>query len=183
MPRPTLPTQTLPPPPDVIQEADTSFFDRLFAELAPRVQGYVRRLTGNATDAEDLTQEVFLAAYSARHSYKGGAQPLGWLMGIARRRWRDKKRGLRLSQEEMPDETSSGQDIGADVIRTVHLEACLEQLDPIAREAVLLVFGQGLTYAEAAQVLGEPVGTVKWRVHVASKTLRTLLRDETKEDK
>jgi RNA polymerase sigma-70 factor (ECF subfamily) len=168
--------------PEIVRNADASFFNRLFSDLAPRVQGYLRRLTGSTAEAEDLTQEVFLAAYAARHSYKGGAQPLGWLLGIARRRWRDKNRRLRLQQAEMPEDTSSIQDIGAQVIRAAHLETCLSQLDPVAREAVLLVFGEGFTYAEAAEVLKEPVGTVKWRVHVASKTLRTLLRADEHEE-
>ena len=171
------------PQSETLRTVDTPLFDRLFADLAPRVRGYLQRLTGGDTaEAEDLTQEVFLAAYAARDTYRRGAQPIGWLMGIARRRWRDGNRGLRLSQVEMPIEARSSQDVGEQVVCAAHLEDCLARLDPKARDAVLLVFGQGLTYAEAAQMLNEPVGTVKWRVHAASKTLRTLLRaDETEE--
>jgi RNA polymerase sigma-70 factor (ECF subfamily) len=168
---------------ETLRNVDTRFFDRLFTDLAPRVRGYLRRLTQDTAEAEDLTQEVFLAAYAARKSYKGDSQPLGWLLGIARRRWRDRRRGIRLQQVEMPeDRAAASPNVGDQVVRAAHLEVCLSKIDPSAREAVLLVFGEGLTYAEAAERLQEPVGTVKWRVHVASKTLRTLLRADENED-
>jgi len=166
-----------------IRSGDRGVFDRLHADLAPRVRGYLQRLTGgNRAAAEDLTQDVFVAAYVGRERYSGGARPLGWLMGIARRRWRDSQRSAPpLAAELLPDRAGDA-DLAAQVVRAAHLEACLNRLDPAAREAILLVFGEGRTYAEAAAILAQPVGTVKWRVHAASRTLRELLQAAEREE-
>jgi RNA polymerase sigma-70 factor (ECF subfamily) len=157
-------------------------FDHAFHDLAPRVRGYLRRLTGGDTaEAEDVTQEVFLAAYTGRESYRGSAPPLAWLLGIARRRWRDRSRGAHLEQVEMPEEIVGAIDPADQVVRAQHLQGCLDQLTTAERDALLLVFSQGLTYAEAAVTLGEPIGTVKWRVHAASRRMRELLRSGDEE--
>jgi RNA polymerase sigma-70 factor (ECF subfamily) len=136
-------------------------------------------MTGNATEAEDLTQETFLAAFQCRETYRGNAQPLAWLLGIARRRWRDCNRARRLEQVALSEDLLYETDVASQVIRANHLECSLAQLEPLAREAVVLVLGHGLTYVEAAEILEQPVGTVKWKVHCATRQLRqTLMEDE-----
>jgi RNA polymerase sigma-70 factor (ECF subfamily) len=154
-------------------------FDRMHREYAPRVLGYLRRLTGGDRErAEDLTQEVFLAAYRGRSGYTGRVPPIAWLLGIARRRWRDDARRASPSTAALPEDTAQGTDVEAQVVRAEHLEECLARLDPAARTAILLVLGEGRSYVEAAAALGEPIGTVKWRVHSASRRLRELLTDQ-----
>src|SRR5579871_5394343 len=128
---------------EAIRTGDRRAFDRLHTDLAPRVRGYLQRLTrGNRAAAEDLTQETFLAAYHGRAGYTGSANPLAWLMGIARRRWRDGERSAsRLRLAEIPDDARQEGDLDAQVVRAAHLESCLERLEPAARDAILLVFG------------------------------------------
>jgi RNA polymerase sigma-70 factor (ECF subfamily) len=151
-------------------------FNRMYRDNAARVLGYLRRLTGgNREAAEDLTQEVFLAAYRGRSGYTGRVAHIAWLLGIARRRWRDAERGAPLMAVELPEEVADAADVEGQVVRSTHLEECLAQLDPAARDAIVLVFGEGRSYAEAAAILGEPIGTVKWRVHSARRALQDML--------
>jgi RNA polymerase sigma-70 factor (ECF subfamily) len=151
-------------------------FDRMYHKNATRVLGYLRRLTGGDREAaEDLTQEVFLAAYRGRNGYTGRVPPIAWLLGIARRRWRDAARGASPGSVELPEEAADAACVEEQVVRATHLEGCLALLDPAARDAIMLVFGEGRSYAEAAAILGEPVGTVKWRVHSARRALQEML--------
>lgn len=167
---------------EAIQNGDRATFDLLHTQLARRVRGYLQRLSGgNHAAAEDLTQEVFLAAYNGRQHYTGIGQPIAWLLGIARRRWRDTARSAPPVPADLPETAVHPSDVEAQVIRATRLQACLAELDAPTRDAVLLVFGEGWTYAEAAAILGEPIGTVKWRVHSASRALRDRLSSDEKE--
>jgi RNA polymerase sigma-70 factor (ECF subfamily) len=157
-------------------------FDRMYRENAARVFGYLRRLTGGDRDtAEDLTQEVFLAAYRGQDGYTGRVPLIAWLLGIARRRWRDAERGASPGSVALPEEATCAACVEEQVVRATYLERCLAQLDPAARDAIVLVFGEGCSYAEAAALLGEPIGTVKWRVHSARRALQEML-GSTEED-
>jgi RNA polymerase sigma-70 factor (ECF subfamily) len=167
-----------------LRAGDPRAFDRLYAELAPRVLGYLLRLTGgrDRAAAEDLVQETFLAAYAGRAGYAARSRPLAWLLGIARRRWRDGRRTPRREADDLAAHAETLSAPGADpaegVSRAAELERAMELLDPAHREALELVVVQELTYKEAAAVLGTPVGTVKWRVHRATRALRNLLTEE-----
>ena len=82
-----------------LKRGDAPVFDRLYAALAPRVLAYLLRLTnGSRADAEDLTQETFVAAFAARADCTG-SNPLAWLLGIARRRQRDAFRAASVRPE------------------------------------------------------------------------------------
>ena len=161
-----------------LTSGDPRAFDRLYTECAPRVLGYLLRLTGGKrAEAEDLVQETFLAAYAHRERFGGRSQPLAWLLGIAHRRWRDDRRTPRPETTPLsPDDTEGAAPGHADrVTRAATLEWALARLKDEERQALLLTAVQGLSYREAAEVLGEPVGTVKWRVHEATRSLRRLL--------
>ena len=141
------------PQTEAIRSGNRRIFDQLHADLSPRVAGYLQRFTRNKAESEDLTQEVFVAAYVGRQAYNGAAQPIAWLMGIARRHWRGRTRAASRGQVEMPDDARANDDPEAQAVRAAHLESCLNQLDLPGRDALQLVFGQGLTYAEAADIL------------------------------
>ncbi|WP_395141174.1 RNA polymerase sigma factor [Armatimonas sp.] len=150
-------------------------FRTLYQDHSRNVLGFLVRLCqGNRAEAEDLAQETFVAAYEARLRYKGFGSPKAWLFGIALRRWRDSRRKRR---EETGTEVSEGTMPAFEpgVLGAITLEAALDRLDDKARAALLLIGAQGLTYKEAAQVLGEPLGTVKWRVFEATRDMRKLL--------
>jgi len=158
---------------------DREGFDAVYDQYAHRVLGFAMRLTGNRSDAEDLVQETFLAAYMGCAGFRGRSSLLSWLLGIAVRRWRDKGRRLVLDTVTLDDELDAVQ-VAADpvqgsVINSVVVSDALNRLDPPFREALLLVASQGLSYREAAEALEEPVGTVKWRVSEASRKIRRIL--------
>ena len=156
------------------------WFARLYRHHAPNVLGLLVRLCdGDRAEAEDLCQETFVAAHQGRATFAGRGSPRAWLLGIAVRRWRDRGRRKSLPtapdtvQDELPD--PSGHDFAEGALTRIALETALRRLEPRHREAILLVVSQRLTYREAAQITGEPIGTVKWRVHEASRQLRSHL--------
>lgn len=152
-------------------------YERLFGPFRARVTGYLNRLTGgNRADAEDLAQDTFLAAYQQRETFRDGANPLAYLMGIARRRWRDSNRS-RHETEELDAETVSEAASSAQLIDRLTLQNALARLSEPERRALELTAVEGRTYREAAAILGEPEGTLKWRVHEATRKLRILLLD------
>ncbi len=98
-------------------------------------------------------------------------------VGIAVRRWRDRGRhhtpataALIHDEQAAASEADRAQrsTLEEEVVNSLTLSRALSLLAPPFREALLLVASQGLTYKEAAEVLGEPVGTVKWRVSEAT---------------
>jgi RNA polymerase sigma-70 factor, ECF subfamily len=123
---------------------------RLCAQLVSREQ------------ADDVTQEVYLRAYRALPAFRGESSARTWLLSIARRTCADAVRDLRrrrrlavLMERPVPE---------PDFSRTVSVEALLTGLDPERRVAFVLTQVIGLSYAEAAEVCGCPVGTIRSRV-------------------
>ncbi len=161
------------------QAGDRAAFDLLYERYGNRVLGFAMRLTGNRADAEDLVQEAFVSAYTGRATFEGRSGILGWLLAIAARRWRDRNRRQVLPTTELEEETDlpSAAQSGLEdqAISAMTLADALSRLEPEYREALLLVASQGMTYQEAAQAIGEPVGTVKWRVHKAARIVRGIL--------
>ncbi len=171
------------------QAGDPEAFDTLFRLYAGRVLAFARGLTPNQADAEDLTQEVFVAAHRGAEGFQMRCSLLGWLFSIAVRRQRDRQRRRTVEvpfpadeQRGAPNDTANSHrdcDGMADrIVTSVTLRAALDDLDPTLREAFLLVAVQGLTHREAAAILDRPLGTIKWRVAEAARRLRHLLSDE-----
>lgn len=167
-----------------IQAGDHAAFDALFERHAAQVLGFLLPLTGSRAEAEDLVQDVFLAAYRAHATFVGRSKPVSWLLGIAVRRWRDGGRRGRLEVLALDEDAAASacergfpRQVALDtqVLDALTLSQALSALAPPFREALLLVASQGFTYREAADILGEPVGTVKWRVSEASRRMRRLL--------
>lgn len=158
---------------------DNAAFDALYGQHAGRVFAFAQSLTGSRADAEDLTQETFVAAFRGRERFRGQSRLLTWLLGIALRRWRDRQRNPPPSPFAC---VPPGQDDGMAerVVAGIAYAQALDGLDEPLREAFLLVAVQGLTHREAAELVRRPVGTVKWRVAEAVRRLRTALT-ETKQ--
>jgi RNA polymerase sigma-70 factor, ECF subfamily len=165
---------------EAIRSGDPAAFSALHAKYGPRVLGYLLRLGVCRADAEDITQETFLAAFRGCEGFSGRSRPLAWLLGIAIRRRRDRDRTPRPTQP-LPTTlitTLITPSPVESILRAASLQHALALLDPPLREALLLVASQGLSYAEAAQTLETPLGTLKWRVHQATKQMRKLLTEE-----
>lgn len=152
-----------------------------------RAQPDVWRLCAHLVDraaADDLTQEVFLRAIPALARFRGDASARTWLLSIARRSCADAVRGRQrrrriLGRAELEAATAADEAPAPD--ERVGLDDLVARLDPHRRTAFVLTQVVGLSYAEAAEVCGVPVGTIRSRVARARADLVDLL-DETELD-
>lgn len=160
-------------------------FRRYVVPELPVLLRVARRITGNATDAEDLVQETVLRAYRAVDRFDG-RHPRAWLLTILRNTWRNMSRRTRprlldaeddvlLVRAAGADGRSGAEEHVVDNMLDADLAAELRDLSNNHRAVVTLVDIDGLTYQEAADVLGVPTGTVMSRLHRARKRLRTRL--------
>lgn len=123
---------------------------------------------GSRDGADDLTQETYARAFASLHRFAGRSSARTWLLTIARRVCADAVRSAVRSRtveviSESPDELSAARR-GVDPAESVTLGALLDALDDSRREAFVLTQLVGLSYAEAADVCGCPIGTIRSRV-------------------
>ncbi|HSG80006.1 MAG TPA: sigma-70 family RNA polymerase sigma factor [Acidimicrobiia bacterium] len=146
------------------------------------IYNFAYRLTGNAHDAHDLTQEVLLRVRRGLEQYTPGSFE-GWLWRITRNAFLDDvRRQKRRPTVSLPE--GDHVDAGAapppdEVLATVRLgedvQAALLELPYDFREAVVMCDIVGLSYDEIAEAVGVPVGTVRSRIHRGRKMLRERL--------
>ena len=154
--------------------------DRLaLASFIRGSQAEVGRLCAYLVDrqaADDLTQEVYLRAWTALPGWRGEASARTWLLAIARRTC---AQAIRRRRPPIPPVELDANDHRAlaDSEEAVLLNQLIAGLDPQRRAAFALTQLLGLTYAEAAQVCGCPVGTIRSRVARARADLTDHLRD------
>jgi RNA polymerase sigma-70 factor, ECF subfamily len=158
-----------------LRKRDPKALDTLLCRYGSRVLSFSRQLTRSQADAEDLTQETFLAAFQGAPQFAGRARLLTWLLGISYRRWRDARRTPRPSTIPL-DESHEGKTCDQSV-EHLALKDALARLPENLREAFVLVAVQQQTHAEAARVLSVPRSTIKWRVGEAARLLRPMLSD------
>ncbi len=159
-------------------------FAIVYDELAPRIYGYLVRQTRDSARAEDILQQTFLQMHRARGSFLPGAEVLPWSFAIARRLMIDGfRRGRRevLEDSEARDDRPALDPAADDLVQAQELatriRAELARLPETQRVAFELVKQEGLSLAEAAQVLGTTVSAVKLRAHRAYEALRAVLGD------
>jgi RNA polymerase sigma factor (sigma-70 family) len=155
-------------------------FERMVHEHQDRLYALGYALTGNRHDAEEVAQDTLLRAYRALLTYAPDRvrdlKQRPWLHQIAVNVARNRYRGLRPRMVELngsEQDTAPGPE--AQAVRNVQMDdvaASLAALPPRYREAVVLRFVQDLSYSEAAEALGLPLGTVKSNVHRGLKMLR-----------
>ena len=145
-------------------------------EFVRRAQADVWRLCahlGSPADADDLTQETFARAFGSLHRFAGRSSARTWLLSIARRVCADAIRNRRpvtlLADPEPADPKLAER--STDPADTVSLRLVLDAIEPAFREAFVLTQVLGLSYPEAADVVGCPVGTIRSRVARARDAL------------
>jgi RNA polymerase sigma-70 factor (ECF subfamily) len=147
------------------------------AQFVRATQADVWRLCaylGSHREADDLTQETYLRAFRALPQFAGRASARTWLLAIARRTCAD---GIRERRRQPVVDTGDDRVEPAtpDVSEGVALRAVLQDLDPERRQAFVLTQLVGLSYGEAAEVSGCPIGTIRSRVARAREDLVTAL--------
>ena len=180
------------------QKADIAAFNEIVARYKGKIYNYLYRMTGNADDAEDLAQEVFVRMYTNIGSFRAEASLSTWLFRIAGNLCVD---AFRRSKKERSvvyslDAPIAGSDDGDGIAATrdvpdwssepdtlfrrkelgAHIEDALRKLPPKLRSAVVLHDVEGLAYEEIALAESVPLGTVKSRIFNARVALREHLR-------
>lgn len=168
------------------------------SEAVPHLDAVYRfafRLTGSAPDAEDLVQETFLRAYRSWERYEPGTRAKSWLFTICRnaflRQRQHDSRRVEVMQKAVRD--NGGNDLGPDTVLFMpayqqdpegtfffsvidrRILEMIGRIPPDFREVVLLSDLEGLSYAEIAELLVVPIGTVKSRLFRGRRMLQESL--------
>jgi RNA polymerase sigma-70 factor (ECF subfamily) len=168
---------------------DASAFEKLVHRHERRVFSLVFRMLGSREEAEDVAQEAFLALHRHGHRFRGEARFSTFVYRVAANAALNRRRtlGRRRAREEAlvrrqdagddlpsaprdPEDAASGGEI------QVQVQAALQQLPSDLRMAIVLYDIEGQSYADIAQALRIPEGTVKSRIHRARTALRDRLR-------
>ncbi|MCG8422522.1 MAG: sigma-70 family RNA polymerase sigma factor [Proteobacteria bacterium] len=165
------------------KSGDQAAFGELVRRYRQRIFALALHLTGNESEADDVTQEVFLRAYRALDSFEGRSAFFTWLYRMAVNRSlnarRDRKRRGETTIDDPRVERAVAVDAQGNPARAAELRqtyaillAAMDRLPPPMRTSVVLVALQGLSHAEAAIVQKCSPGTVAWRLHEARQRLR-----------
>jgi RNA polymerase sigma-70 factor (ECF subfamily) len=166
-----------------IRQGDRRAFAEFVDRFGARVHRLVRRYVENPSDAEDVTQEVFLDLYRNLGGFRGEASLSTWVYRVA------VNRCLRYCQRIRPDSVCydeqtarAEEDWRSDPAQAAakrelsdKVQDALDQLSPLHQDVVILCQLHGLTYQECATILKVPVGTVKSRLSNAFRRLRASL--------
>jgi RNA polymerase sigma-70 factor (ECF subfamily) len=152
---------------------DEKAFEELYNLTARSVFAYLRSRGVDRETAADILQETFAAAWRGAGRYRGGAKPLTWLIAIARHKLADAMRARAgpavLKLED--DSAAEGRDPTAQTVERLDMKRAVETLGEEHRELLHLIFALGMNYAEAAEVLEVPEGTVKSRMFAIKRQL------------
>ena len=170
-------------------------FESLFAPLLSPAYDRARRLMHNAADADDLVQEAALQAHRAYHTFEPGTQFRAWFFRILINCFFSRCRRTRKERDAVPLDDAPEFDLyGRTAEGGIHwleanpaqallakldqeqVAAALAELPPDYRAVATLYFIEDFSYAQIAEAVGCPIGTVRSRLHRARKMLRRELR-------
>ncbi|HXM18535.1 MAG TPA: sigma-70 family RNA polymerase sigma factor [Candidatus Tumulicola sp.] len=163
-----------------VRTGDAEAFAVLYDRYSALVFGVAKRVLGNQTSAEDVTQSVFLSLWSKPDAFQGGN--LGaWVATIARNASIDilRSAAVRTREPELSANIPSGDVIDEEVferVRAGQVSGALQRLPQEQRDAIERAYFEGLSYREVAEQLGAPLGTVKSRIRAGLRRLSETLR-------
>jgi RNA polymerase sigma factor (sigma-70 family) len=181
---------------------DRAAFATLYERTSAHLFAVVLRINRDRAQAEDIVQEVYVNVWRAARSFDAAqSQPLTWLTSIARNRAIDSLRRVQTRPQIQPAPTSGGEeDEDSDVYETLAddragplellsraadaraLSRCMQGLSAQQRQSVALAFFDGLSHAEVAEQLRQPLGTVKSWVRRALLSLKSCLDGAVQRD-
>lgn len=180
---------------------DRAAFATLYERTSAHLLGVVMRIQRDRALAEDILQEVFVNVWRAAQSFDAAqSQPLTWLTSVARNRTIDSLRRAHAQPQLKTPVNSTNDDEETDVYDTVADDApgpldllsrasearalamCMDVLSPQQRQSVALAFFDGLSHAEVAESMREPLGTVKSWVRRALMSLKNCLEAAVQRD-
>ncbi|UCG21932.1 MAG: sigma-70 family RNA polymerase sigma factor [Deltaproteobacteria bacterium] len=183
---------------DRCRQGDRDSFAELMRLHQKQIYNFTYRMLGSEEEAEDLTQDIFVAAFRGIRRFRGEAKFSTWLYRIALNQTRNRIKYLarrdffaRQSRRLRPGEESPWQnpELLADIAPTpeqwtlskslaIQVQSCLNQMAPQARQILLLRDVQGFSYEELSEMLSLNPGTVKSRLHRARAALQECLADK-----
>ena len=179
---------------------DRAAFAALYDKTSSHLFAVVLRINRDRAQAEDILQEVYVNVWRAASGFDAAqAQPLTWLTSIARNRAIDSLRRQQTQPQmraaapasdsrdaedddvydTVADESPGPLDLLSRAADARSLAACMDKLSPSQRQSVALAFFQGLSHAEVASQMREPLGTVKSWVRRALMALKSCLERAT----
>jgi RNA polymerase sigma-70 factor, ECF subfamily len=159
------------------QTGDDDAFAGLVARYEPRLRYYLRKMGDPPDDVEDRLQDIWFDVVRGVGRLADPRAFPAWLYRIARARTalarrRSRPPALPLDEADLGEEVN-GDEFGEEDAARVH--AALNDLAAEHREVLVLRFLEGMSYDQIAEVVGEPLGTVKSRIHYAKRALRAVL--------
>ena len=164
-----------------IARQDETDFSELYQRYSGMLYNFLGRLVGDASVAEDLLQEVFLAVWQGARRYRAAAAVKTWLFSITYKKavsWLRRRRDLPLPEVNLPSRSESPEQVVQNRLQSQAVRQALDLLSVEQRAVVELAFFYDLPYAEIAEILGCPLGTVKSRMSYARRKLESYLQGE-----
>jgi RNA polymerase sigma factor (sigma-70 family) len=179
---------------------DRAAFATLYELSSPHLYAVILRINRDQAQAEDILQEVYVNVWRAAASFDAArSQPLTWLTSIARNRAIDSLRRSQ-AQPRLLSSHAGGDDDEGDVVDDTADDApgplellaqasdaralnhCMQDLNASQRQSLALAFYDGLSHAEVAEQMGQPLGTVKSWVRRALLSLKSCLEAAASSD-
>ena len=163
-----------------LETSQFATFQQALVQMLPRLRGLALSYCGSLPDAEDTVQQTCERALRHWRQWRGSGELEHWLLKILVNAWRDERRYRLLRSPDGASRDEPLQALGSDAETEAYLDqvrAQILRLPSGQREVLLLVAGEGLSYKEAALVLGVPVGTIMSRLARARQTLLAALGD------
>ena len=177
------------------REGDAEAFGLLVRRHQRRVYRLAVHLLKSGAEAEDVTQDTFVRAYGALDRFDGRSEPFTWIYRICVNLSLNALRSRKTRRASSPDDprvegmlidthpgggspqrSTSDKQLGRALVEGI------DELSDTLRTTLVLVCIDGLSHAEAGEVLGCPEGTVAWRVHEARRKLRGMLSERGFDD-
>ena len=162
-------------------------FEQLALPLLDALYNFARWLTNDATEAEDLVQETVAKALRGFESFEAGTDFRAWVFRILRNTFLTSRTGLQAKltvpldpEDDLPATVTweTPETLALASATREALQSALEQLPVAYREVILLCDVEEMKYAEIAEVLSVPIGTVMSRLARGRKAMRELLRGQ-----
>lgn len=166
-----------------VQAGDSAAFRTLILSLETRLFYFIRRFVSDEHRAADVLQDVWLTAFQKLHRLREPSAFHGWVYQIAHDRAattaRRESRSAKTLTVDIADDAVASVDEFTRQEKAAAVHRAIDRLSAEHRAVITLRFLEDLSLAAIAEILREPLGTVKSRLHYAKESLRLLLTEES----